>query len=72
MGGQDMSDAPREIWLQWLGEYADAPNNMDEVTWCRDKINNSDIQYIRVDMVEAERSREVNAIALLAATEDKS
>ena len=35
--------APRVIWLQWEG---------DEVTWCEDKINDSDVRYIAAPLIE--------------------
>jgi hypothetical protein len=31
------------IWLQWEAENVDT----EAVTWCKDKINNDDISYIR-------------------------
>jgi len=52
--------APQVIYLQACGdcdydcgtcEEPFAPE--EEVTWCEDKINNSDIKYIREDHIEA-------------------
>ena len=45
------SDAPKRIWLQHDPEdegrlFKDA----GEVTWCQDKINDSDIKYVRADL----------------------
>lgn len=49
------STAPTHIWLQ----HSDSDLDNDEpfpygsnVSWCEDQINNSDIQYVRVDLIE--------------------
>jgi len=36
-----MTDMPKRIWLQ--------PSQEPEVTWCRDKIEDDDVEYIRAD-----------------------
>lgn len=51
-----ISHAPERIWLQ-IGEddYGDvdegdtADVDWKEVSWCRDKIFNTDIEYVRID-----------------------
>lgn len=40
-----MSDTPKRIYLQWE-EYTG-----DDVTWCIDEINPTDVMYIRKDIV---------------------
>ncbi|MFC1996979.1 hypothetical protein ACFLXI_05150 [Chloroflexota bacterium] len=39
--------APDKIWLQFEEWEFDCP------TWCSDKINDSDNEYIRIDLYEA-------------------
>jgi hypothetical protein len=43
----DIENAPRVIYLQWN----DPPD--DDVTWCVDEINDSDVAYIRMDIDQA-------------------
>ncbi len=40
--------APGRIWLQW--DLDDDPVN--EQTWCVDKINDSDAEYVRANEIE--------------------
>ena len=50
-------DAPKKIYLQVLGEEDDERADVwpDEgITWCQDRINNSDVEYIRSDLVKEE------------------
>ena len=49
-----MSDAPKKVWLQNVGD-ADQLYD-DEVTWCGEKINEDDVEYIRADEIERLRS----------------
>ena len=49
--GKQVVEAPKKLYLQWTGtdEQVDqdiVPRDAD-VTWCRDRINQSDIVYIR-------------------------
>jgi hypothetical protein len=47
-------EPPEEIYLQWyeLDQYS-----MHEgITWCTDKINNSDVKYIRKDIAKENKS----------------
>lgn len=51
-----MRDAPKTIYLQ-VCEDDDCETSFadhDEVTWCDHQINNSDIEYVRVDAVPQE------------------
>lgn len=43
-----MPKIPEVIYLQWFDEDG-KPD--EEVTWCQDEINDSDIAYIRKDVV---------------------
>ena len=49
-----MSEAPKHIWLQWIGmdqvdleaEYPEGWDGpQDEVTWCQDRQYDTDIRY---------------------------
>lgn len=51
-----MKNLPDKIYLQ-VGEDINIDANTDfnsltEVTWCKDKINDNDIVYIRVDQLQ--------------------
>ena len=49
-------DAPLVIWLQHDPENTGEPfSEAHEVTWCADRINNSDIKYMRADLVRFKR-----------------
>ena len=60
---QRLSQAPERIWLQvgdddevTLGLDVMAEVNWNEVTWCRDKIFNHDIEYVRIDHCKGAKS----------------
>ena len=45
-----MDNAPNRIWLQWYGDGdPDEPGEPEHegITWCQDKINDHDIEYVR-------------------------
>ena len=47
-----MKNVPKKIYLQ-IGEDADLEEDFNElsnedITWCKDKINDNDIEYVRV------------------------
>ena len=42
--------SPKIIWLQW--EEHDFYNDGEVITWCKDKINDSDVEYIRKDVYD--------------------
>ena len=52
-----MKEAPKKIYLQVDPEGDAAPDvdvfDTNEVTWCQDQINDNDVAYIRVDLVES-------------------
>ena len=53
--GSSVALPPAKIWLQWDGDGE--PSSMPihergEICWCKDKINNGDIEYIRADQHE--------------------
>ena len=44
-------DAPKRIYLQHDPENTGEPfSEANEVTWCTDKINDNDIEYVRADL----------------------
>lgn len=46
---------PQRIWLQ---QEEPAPfNEHSEVTWCQDKINQHDVEYVRVDLYNSLRAQ---------------
>jgi hypothetical protein len=54
-----MKDAPKTIYLQ-VYDMDDCDDRFDMhegVTWCQDKINDSDIEYIRADIPQQRPSR---------------
>jgi len=40
---------PKRIWLQWDGDV-----DAEGVTWCPDKIDDSDIEYVRPEQLKAD------------------
>lgn len=46
-----MSSAPSRIYLQ-VGEDAESLDHYSESTWCADRINESDVEYVRADLSE--------------------
>lgn len=53
-GDRKMADAPERIWLQ--RPCRDPENEwFGEVTWCGDKINDDDTEYVRADEVQRQR-----------------
>jgi len=44
-----VTDAPREIWLQWNPECDPMFVPPADVTWCSEQINDSDVRYVRAD-----------------------
>ena len=44
-----MKEIPEVIYLQWFDEDG-KPD--EEVTWCQDSINDSDIAYVRKDVIK--------------------
>jgi len=53
-----ITDAPQKIWLNYgdvlEGEQISA-NDCEEVTWCDNPINDSDVPYVRANEAEALR-----------------
>lgn len=70
--------APEKIYLQWHGDadpadYPDDEPRGDDVTWCRDKIFDHDIAYVRAGnlaTLEAERENLMLRISELQAAHD--
>ena len=59
-----MKQPPKEIYLQLGEDDEKAVEWFDGATWCQDKINDTDVKYIRADLVvipltKVEKYREV-------------
>lgn len=53
--GKSKLDAPKRIYLQHDPENTGEPfNAAHEVTWSADRINNTDIEYIRADIARSQ------------------
>lgn len=51
-----MTKAPGKIYLQ-VDPDDEGMDDIDwtaEITWCQDKINDNDVEYIRADLVKQE------------------
>ena len=48
--------APETIWLQ-IDPEAKQFDGWDAQTWCSDQINDTDLEYVRVDVVESMRQQ---------------
>lgn len=46
---------PARIWLQRPEGGLYAEHAEGEVTWCRDKINQEDVEYVRIDLFNSLR-----------------
>jgi len=56
MEGEMIDRIPERIYLQWTEEDA----CYDQMTWCRDKINDSDVEYVRAGISKRdERMKEL-------------
>lgn len=59
---QRISSAPERIWLQVGDDVHTAAEMLDvdwnEASWCRERIFNSDIEYIRVDRCKGAKPTE--------------
>ena len=44
-------EAPKEIYLQYVDYLEDSWDEFD-FTWCEDRIDESDVRYIRFDIVD--------------------
>jgi hypothetical protein len=47
--------APEKIYLQIDPEGEKATDYLDGITWCEDKINDTDVEYIRSDLTKSHR-----------------
>ena len=58
-------EAPERIWLQDDGDWQLYDHGDEHVTWCQDKVNDNDTEYVRADLlaeaVEALRKMKRNA-----------
>ena len=59
-----MKNIPKKIFLQVEGAYdQDDFNECHEVTWCKDKINKNDIEYVRWTPIDPDDLPEGEVIA---------
>ena len=47
-----MTKAPDKIYLQVDPDDEGTCGWIDEITWCQDKINDNDVEYVRADLVK--------------------
>ena len=55
--------SPKIIWLQW--EEHDFYNDGEVITWCKDKINDSDVEYIRKDIYDKRNEEIIKDVIIL-------
>ena len=59
-----MSDAPERIYLQHDPESTGEPfDKAHDVTWCQDRINKTDVEYVLSSTYDAETARADRAVA---------
>lgn len=56
-----MYKPPEKIYLQVDPEGESADDFFDGVTWCADRINNSEVEYVRVDIVSDQLKKGCNS-----------
>lgn len=66
-----MSDIPERIWLQTDEDYDGTDEFLDATTWCRDKINSDDVEYVRADKLAAARALLREAVVAVEEEEDQ-
>ena len=44
-------EAPERIWLQDDGDWQLYDHGDEHVTWCQDKVNDNDTEYVRADLL---------------------
>jgi hypothetical protein len=62
------------IYLQVCTEYGDENFDGefgDEVTWCKDKINDSDIEYVRADLAKQQLQQAGDLLTRLQKADDE-
>lgn len=63
--------SPEEIYLQWYDENGEEPQDGSEVTWCQDRINDTDVRYVKLSFITAiqeKLSKDESEIAELTST----
>jgi hypothetical protein len=56
----DKAKRHERVWLQYQGHDADDPDcddsecEQDEVTWCQDRQFDTDVEYVRADIVASQ------------------
>jgi len=48
----DIKAIPERIWVQWYGDGEPSEGVYDDepVTWCEDKINEHDVEYVKTEL----------------------
>jgi hypothetical protein len=63
------SQPPDRIWLQWYGnadpEFETGEINVDDVSWCLDKIFEHDIEYVRANQPQSDQPSVESTLAEL-------
>lgn len=70
----DMHNAPETIWLQ-VDPNGEDPTDWflpEGATWCKDKVNGSDVEYVRADVVESLRQQLADTETLLNEMRDEA
>ena len=59
----------KHIWLQIKDEDGnDNPPDNDTLTWCQDRINDTDVEYVRADVLQELEGELAEAIPLVKYT----
>ena len=65
-----MSDAPERIYLQHDPESTGEPfDKAHDVTWCQDRINKTDVEYVRATAFDASEQPVVDEVVTVAEDE---
>lgn len=54
-----MSKAPERIFLQWPEDGEPPPYSTEGVTWCEDQIEETDVEYVRVEYARRTSNEEI-------------
>ena len=59
--------APKKIMLQWVGcdEIEDDGEEAFEVTWCADPIYDTDVAYVRTDVVKETHAKLLHCLRVV-------
>ena len=57
---QPKPDMPEKIYLQIEDDRGPIPVETGHVTWCHERVNDSDVEYIRADAAESKHAEEMD------------